>query len=208
MPEVAIVNSKGAEVGKVALSPAVFEVEAHESLMHKAVVTHLANLRQGTADTKTRTEVRGGGKKPWRQKGTGRARQGSIRAPHWKGGGIVFGPHPRDYEICFPKKMRRLAIKSALSVKLTEGQIKVIDELKMESISTKQLIEILSGIGVQGKTMLVIAESDEMVRKSGRNIPWLILRVAPSVSTYDLLNAETVVFTKDALAKVEEAHTK
>ena len=208
MPEVAVVNSKGAEVGKVALSPEVFEIQPHASLMHKAVVSHLANLRQGTADTQTRSEVRGGGRKPWRQKGTGRARQGSIRAPHWKGGGVVFGPHPRDYEFGMPKKMKQLAIRSALSAKLAEGQIKVVDEFKLDSIGTKQLVGILNGLGVQSKAMLVIANADENVIKSGRNIPWLVIRVAPSVSTYDLLNAGMVVFTKDALAKIEETHKK
>ncbi|HUV05435.1 MAG TPA: 50S ribosomal protein L4 [Armatimonadota bacterium] len=208
MAEVAVVNSEGAEVGKVELSPEVFEVQPHVSLMHKAVVAHLANRRSGTADTLTRAEVRGGGRKPWRQKGTGHARQGSIRAPHWAGGGVAFGPHPRDYSLDMPKKMRRLALKSALSVKLAEGQIKVIDDLKMEAISTKRLVEILGKIGVEDKAMIVLAGPDEVVRKSARNVPWVALRVAPSISTYDLLNADTVVFVKDALAKIEEAHAK
>ena len=208
MPEVAVVNSEGAEVGKVSLSPKVFEVSPHASLMHRAVVNHLANLRAGTADTQTRGEVRGGGRKPYRQKGTGRARQGSTRAPHWPGGGVVFGPHPRDYSLEMPKKMRRLATRSALSVKLAEGQITVVDDLKMESISTKRLIEILEKLGVQGKTMIVLSQPDEVIKKSARNVPWLALRVAPSISTYDLLNADSVVFAKDALSKIEEAQTK
>lgn len=201
-------NSDGAEVGKVTLSPGVFKVEPHESLMHKAVVTHLANARSGSADTLTRAEVRGGGRKPYRQKGTGRARQGSIRAPHFTGGGVVFGPHPRDYTMQMPKKMRRLALKSAWSVKLAEGQIKVIDELKMETISTKRLVEILGNLGAEGRTMLVLAQPDEIVRKSARNVPWLGLRIAPSISTYDLLKVDTVVLAKDAVAKLEEAHAK
>lgn len=208
MPEVAVVNSEGTEVGKVALSQEVFQVAPNASLMHGAVVQHLANLRQGTADTKTRTEVRGGGKKPWRQKGTGRARQGSIRAPHWPGGGVVFGPHPRDYTIEMPKKMRRLAIRSALSVKLAEGEIIVLDELKMDTISTSTLVAILEKIGVKGKTLLVLGEADETIKRSSRNVPWVALRIAPSVSTYDLLNADTVLFLKDALAKIEETHNK
>jgi len=208
MAEVAVVNSDGEEVGKITLSPEVFEVQPHASLMHKAVVTHLANRRSGTADTQTRAEVRGGGRKPWRQKGTGRARQGSIRAPHWTGGGVVFGPHPRDYSLGMPKKMRRLALRSALSVKLAEGQIKVVDDLKMEAISTKRLVEILGNIGTEEKTMLVLAEPDQVISKSARNVPWIAVRVAPSISTYDLLNADTVVFVKDALAKIEEAHAK
>lgn len=208
MAEVAVVNSDGKEVGKMNLPAEVFEVEPHGGLMHKAVVAHLANARAGTADTKTRDEVRGGGRKPWRQKGTGRARQGSIRAPHWPGGGVVFGPHPRDYSIDMPKKMRRLALKSALSDKLSEGAIKLVDEIKMDSISTKRLIAVLDAIGVQGKTMLVLAELDETLVKSARNVPWLAVRVAPSLSTYDLLNADTVVLCKDAVAKLEEVHAR
>lgn len=208
MPKVAVKNSEGVEVGKVTLSPKVFKVQPHTSLMHRAVVAHLANRRSGTADTLVRSEVRGGGRKPWRQKGTGRARQGTIRAPQWTGGGVVFGPHPRDYGIDMPKKMRRLAVRSALSVKLAEGQIVVVDDLKMDSISTKRLIEVLDKLGVEGKTMLVLAEADEVVKKSARNVPWVALRVAPAISTYDLLNADTVIFTKDAVAKVEEAQAK
>ncbi len=208
MPEVALVNSEGAEVGKISLSPNVFEIEPHVSLMHSAVVAQLANMRQGTADTLTRSEVRGGGRKPFRQKGTGRARQGSIRAPHWPGGGIVFGPHPRDYDIELPKKMRRLAIRSAWSVKVADSQIKVLDDLKLDVIGTKKLIETLGKMGIQGKTMIVVAQSDENIVKSARNVPWITLRIAPSVSTYDLLNADSVVITKDAVAKIEEALSK
>jgi large subunit ribosomal protein L4 len=208
MPEVAVVNSEGAEVEKINLPAEVFEVKVNAGLMHDAVIAHLANRRSGTADTKTRSEIRGGGKKPYRQKGTGRARQGTIRAPHYNGGGVVFGPHPRDYGIRMPKKMRRLAIKGALSSKLAEGQIIVVDDLKLEAIGTKRFVEIMDKLNVQGKTMLVIAEPDEIVRKSARNVPWLILRVAPGISTYDLLNSDTVVFTKGALAKLGEVEAK
>jgi len=207
MPEVAVRNTEGAEVGTVTLSPAVFEVKPHTPAMHAAVVAHLAALRSGTADTKTRDEVRGGGRKPWRQKGTGRARQGSIRAPQWKGGGVVFGPHPRDYHVDVPKKVRRLALRSALSAKLAEGRMVVLDDLKMESISTKAMLATLARLSLEGKVMLVLAQPDDIVAKSARNVPWLAVRVAPSISTYDLLNADTVVFTKDALAKIEEAQT-
>lgn len=205
MPEVAVVNSAGAEVGKIALLDEVFQVEPNVSLMHQAVINHLANMRQGNADTLTRDEVRGGGRKPWRQKGTGRARQGSIRAPHWYHGGVVFGPHPKDYTQNMPKKMRRLALWSALSAKLSEGEIKVVDQLKMDSISTKQLVAKLNSFGINGKALLVIAEPDENISKSAKNIPWLILRVAPLISTYELLNANVVVFTQDAVIKVQEA---
>lgn len=207
MPEVAVVNSEGVEVGKLTLSAEVFEVAPHASLLHSAVVSHLANRRSGTADTQTRAEVRGGGKKPYRQKGTGRARQGTIRAPHFTGGGVVFGPHPRDYSIKLPKKMRRLALRSALSIKLADGQLTVVEDLKMDSISTKKLVEVLQNLNVQGKTMLVISDSTETIRKSARNIPWVSLVIAPSLSTYDLLNADTVVMTKDAVAKIEEAQS-
>lgn len=208
MPEVAVVNSEGAEVGKISLSPEVFEVQPHVPLMHRAVVTHLNNLRAGTSDTLTRGEVRGGGKKPYRQKGTGRARQGSIRAPHYPGGGIVWGPHPRDFGQDMPKKMRRQAIRSALSVKVSEGQMVVLDELKMDAISTKTLAAMLQQLGAEGKTVLVLAEPNDTIYKSARNIPWLQVKIAPSVSTYDLLNAEKVIFVKDAVAKLEEAQAK
>jgi large subunit ribosomal protein L4 len=208
MPEVAVVNSEGAEVGKISLSSEVFEVQPHVSLMHRAVVTHLNNLRSGTSDTLTRGEVRGGGKKPYRQKGTGRARQGTIRAPQYPGGGIVWGPHPRDFSQDMPKKMRRLAIRSALSTKLAEGQMVVVDDLKMDAISTKTLVGMLMQIGAAGKTILVLAEPNDTIYKSARNIPWLIVRIAPSISTYDLLNAEKVIFAKDAVAKFEEARAK
>lgn len=208
MPELAVVNSEGAEVGKITLSPQVFEVEPHASLMHRAVIAHLANCRAGNAETLTRGMVRGGGRKPFRQKGTGRARQGTIRAPQYPGGGIVFGPHQRDYDLDMPKKMRRLAIKSALSVKVTENQMVVVDDLKMDTISTKQLAATLEKLGAEGKTMLVLAEASETIRKSGRNISWLTMRVAPSISTYDLLNADKVVFVKDAISKLEEVGAK
>lgn len=207
MPEVAVVNSDGAEVGKMTLSPEVFEVKPNTSIVHRAVVDHLATLRQGTADTKTRGEVSGGGRKPYRQKGTGRARQGSIRAPHYYHGGVVWGPHPRDYSAEMPKKMRRLALRSALSVKFAEGQIKVLDELKLDAISTKRLVEVLAPL-TTGKTMLILAQADENIKKSAKNIPWLIVRMSPSICTYELLNSDVVLFTKEALAKLEEAHAK
>jgi large subunit ribosomal protein L4 len=208
MPEVAVVNSEGAEVGKISLSSEVFEVQPHVSLMHRAVVAHLNNLRSGTSETLTRGEVRGGGKKPYRQKGTGRARQGTIRAPQYPGGGIVWGPHPRDYSQEMPKRMRRHAIRSALSIKVAEGQMVVVDDLKMDAISTKTLAAMLSRIGAQGKTILLLAEPNDTIYKSARNIPWLIVRIAPSISTYDLLIAEKIIVAKDAVAKLEEVRAK
>ncbi|MDH7481849.1 MAG: 50S ribosomal protein L4 [Armatimonadota bacterium] len=208
MPEVAVLNTEGAEVGKINLAPEIFEVEPNESVVHAAVVAHLAKIRRGTADTKVRSEVSGGGAKPWRQKGTGRARQGSIRAPHWRHGGVVFGPHPRDYDLDMPKKVRRLAICSALSAKLAEGGIKVVEDIKLDEISTKKMVEILDALDGTGKTMLVLAEPDETIIKSARNIPSVAVRISPSISVYDILNADTLIFTKAALAKLQEAQIK
>lgn len=208
MPEVAVVNAEGVEIGKVALSSEVFEVQPHVALMHRAVVSHLANLRTGTADTQTRGEVRGGGRKPFRQKGTGRARQGSSRSPMYPGGGVAFGPHPRDYSVQLPKKMKQLAIKSALASKLADGQLMVVDDLTLDAISTKALVLKLRNLVTDGKVLLAIGQSDEKIKLSARNAPWVTLRVAPSVSTYDLLHADTVIFTQAGLAKMEEAHKK
>lgn len=208
MAEIGVLNSDGTEVGKMTLLPDIFEIEPHRVCMHAAVVAHRENLRLGASDTKTRAEVSGGGRKPWRQKGTGRARQGSIRAPHWTGGGVVFGPHPKEYRGAIPKKVRRLALKSALSAKLASGGIKVLDELRMESISTKQLVETMERIGVSGKALLVLARPDDNIKRSARNIYWLNVRIAPSISTYDLLNAETIVFVKDAVSILEEAYAR
>ncbi|MCL6518618.1 MAG: 50S ribosomal protein L4 [Armatimonadetes bacterium] len=208
MPEVAVLNTEGAEVGKINLAPEIFEVEPNESVVHAAVIAHLAKIRRGTADTKVRSEVSGGGAKPWRQKGTGRARQGSIRAPHWRHGGVVFGPHPRDYDLDMPKKVRRLAMCSALSAKLAEGGIKIVEDIKLDEISTKKMVEILDALDGAGKTMLVLAEPDETIIKSARNIPSVAVRISPSISVYDILNADTLIFTKAALAKLQEAQIK
>jgi large subunit ribosomal protein L4 len=208
MPEVAVVNAEGGKAGKIELPAEIFERTPHGPLMHRAVVMHLANRRSGTADTLTRSEVAGGGKKPYRQKGTGRARQGTIRAPHYAGGGVVFGPHPRNYDQKLPKKMRRIAINSAFSTKLAEEKVLVLDELTMDAISTKKLVAILEKLGVEGKTMLVLGAPDETIRKSARNIPWVMLRVAPSISAYDILNSDVIVLTKDAVSKIGEAQAK
>lgn len=208
MPEIAVVNSEGAEVGKIALSSEIFETTPSIPAMHSAVVAYMANLRSGTSDTLTRGEVRGGGRKPFRQKGTGRARQGSIRAPYFPGGGVVFGPHPRDYDKHMPKKMRRLAIRSAFAAKLTDEAIKIVEDLRQEAISTKTLVTTLNKIGITGKVLLVLHAADEVIKKSAKNVPWITLRVAPSVSTYDLLHADSILITKDAMAKIEEAQAK
>lgn len=208
MPSVDVLDSAGSKVGTADLKPELFEIEVNGPVMHQAVVAHLAKLRSGTHDTLSRGEVRGGGAKPYRQKGTGRARQGSIRAPHYRHGGVVFGPHPRDYDLDLPKKMRRLALRSAFSAKAGDNAIIVVNEFALDTISTKRLAEILGKIGASGKTLLVLGESSETLLKSARNIPWVQVRVAPSVSTYDLLNADRVVLTQDALTKIQEVHAR
>ncbi len=208
MPEVAVVNSEGVEVSKITLADAVFGIEPSMPLVYSAVVAHLSNVRAGSAATLTRANVRGGGRKPFRQKGTGRARQGSIRAPHMPGGGVVWGPHPKDYNLDMPKKMRRQAIRSALSSKLADGQVKIVDEIKLEAISTKKLVAMMEALGMQGKTVLILAEHSDIIYRSARNVPWLMVRVAPGISTYELLNAANVLMVKDAVAKMEEVHAK
>ncbi len=208
MPRVDVLDSEGAKVGTAVLKPELFEIEVNGPVMHQAVVAHLAKRRQGTHDTLSRGEVSGGGSKPYRQKGTGRARQGSIRAPHYRHGGIVFGPHPRDYDVDLPKKMRRLALRSAFSSKAGDKAIIVLDQLQFDAISTKRMAEVLGKIGASGKTLLVLDEPNETLLKSARNIPSVQIRIAPSVSTYDLLNADQVVLTKAALTKIQEVHAK
>ena len=203
MPTVALFNIKGEQVGEVDLMDEIFGIEVNESVLHDAVVMQLAGRRQGTHDTKTRGEVRGGGKKPWRQKGTGRARHGTIRSPIWRGGGIVFGPHPRSYKYKLPKKVRRLALKSALSSKVQTGNIKVIDALSMEMPKTKEMVSILKNLQVD-KALLVMAEKDMNIIKSARNIPGITPMGSAGINVYDLLKHTTLVITKDAVSKVEE----
>lgn len=207
MATVTVRNAEGKEVGSIDLKAEVFEVERNIPLMHQAVVTEEANARQGTADTKKRGEVAGGGRKPWRQKGTGRARQGSIRAPHWPGGGIVWGPHPRSYELKFPKKMRRMALKSALSAKLADDEVMVVEAITLDSISTKQMAQKLANLGVQGKVLIIVEQLTDELVKSCRNIPGLQLRVAPNFSVRDVIDCDKLVITKGAIAKVEEVYS-
>jgi len=208
MPRVDVLDAEGAKVSTAVLKPELFDIEVNGSVMHQAVVAHLAKLRQGTHDTLTRAEVRGGGAKPYRQKGTGRARQGSIRAPHYRHGGVVWGPHPRTHDVDLPKKMRRLALRSAFSSKAGEKALIVLNELALDAISTKRLVEIFDKIGATGKVILVLSEPNEILLKSARNIPWVQIRIAPSISTYDLLNADRVVLTKAALTRIQEVHAK
>ena len=199
-----VFNMAGEQVGEIELSDAIFGIEVNESVVHDVVKNHLANLRQGTQSALTRAEVSGGGRKPWRQKGTGRARQGSTRAPQWTHGGIVFAPKPRDYSYTLNKKSRRLALKSALSAKAAELNIVVIDEIKMEAPKTKAFAAFLSAVGAEGKCLVVTAAADQNVVKSGRNIPGCEVTFANLLNVYDIVNAKKLVMDKAALAKIEE----
>ncbi|MGE5545048.1 MAG: 50S ribosomal protein L4 [Bacillota bacterium] len=206
MPKVAVYNMAGAQVGEIDLSDSVFGIEPNEAVVHQVVKAQLANRRVGTASTKTRGEVRGGGRKPWRQKGTGRARAGSRRSPLWRGGGIVFGPHPRDYSIKLPKKVRRLALKSVLSGKVNNDDIVVLDALSFEEPKTKSMIKVLDALKVYDKALVVTADGDINVTKSARNIPGVKPVRADFMNVYDLLAYDKLVITKDAVAKVEEVY--
>ena len=199
-----VYNMSGELVGEIELSEAVFGIEANQSVVHDVVKNHLANKRQGTQSALTRAEVSGGGRKPWRQKGTGRARQGSTRAPQWTHGGIVFAPKPRDYSYTLNKKTRRLALKSVLSAKASEQNIVVIDSIKMEAPKTKEFAAFLNAVGVNGKALVVTAAADENVIKSGRNIPGCQVTFANVINVYDVVNASKLVVDKAALQKIEE----
>ena len=199
-----VFDMSGEQVGEIELSEAVFGVEVNESVVHDVVKNHLANCRQGTQSALTRAEVSGGGRKPWRQKGTGRARQGSTRAPQWTHGGIVFAPKPRDYSYTLNKKSRRLALKSALSAKAASESIVVIDAIKMDAPKTAEFAAFLNAVGVQGKALVVTAAADANVVKSGRNIPGCEITFANLINVYDIVNAGKLVVDQAALAKIEE----
>ena len=199
-----VYDMSGKLVGEIELSEAVFGIEPNQAVVHDVVKNHLANCRQGTQSALTRAEVSGGGRKPWRQKGTGRARQGSTRAPQWTHGGIVFAPKPRDYSYTLNKKAKRLALKSVLSVKASEQNIVVIDSIKMEAPKTKEFAAFLNAVGVQGKALVVTAEADTNVVKSGRNIEGVKVTFANLINVYDVTNATKLVVDKAALAKIEE----
>ena len=204
MPKTNVYDMTGKQVGEIELSEAVFGIEPNESVVHDVVKNHLANCRQGTQSALTRAEVSGGGIKPWRQKGTGRARQGSTRAPQWTHGGIVFAPKPRDYSYTLNKKVKRLAMNSALSAKAQEGNIVVIDSIKMDEIKTKTFKNFLSAVGCDCKALVVTAENDQVVVKSARNIPGVLVTFANLINVYDILNAKKFVVDQAALAKIEE----
>lgn len=205
MANVSVYNMDGKEVGTIELSDKVFAAPINEHLVHMAVVQQLANKRQGTQSAKTRSEVRGGGKKPWRQKGTGHARQGSIRAPQWTGGGVVFAPKPREYSFKMNKKEKQAAIRSALSSRVAENKFVVLDSLKFDEIKTKKMAAVLNNLKLQ-KALVVMDEKNENVEFSARNLPAVRTAVTNTINVYDILKYDTVVITKDAVAKLEEVY--
>lgn len=203
MPTVNVYNLAGEVVGEMELSERVFEAAINPALLHQAVVVHQANQRTGRADTKTRSEVRGGGRKPWRQKGTGRARAGTTRAPHWRHGGVVFGPHPRDYSMRFPKKMRRAAIRQALSAKLRDQELLVVDSLKLDQVKTRLLAEALDKLNLGRNVLLVTAQPEETVKLSARNFKDVRATTAQSLDAYHLLKYHRLVLDRSAVEAVE-----
>ncbi len=204
MTKVNVLSQTGSSVGEIELNDAIFGIEPNQSVLFDAVIAQRASLRQGTHKVKNRSEVSGGGRKPWRQKGTGRARQGSIRSPQWRGGGIVFGPTPRSYSYKLPKKVRRLALKSALSSKVAETNFVVLDALKLDAPKTKEFVKVLSDLSIESKALFVTADLDENVALSARNIPGVTVLTAAGINVLDLVGHDKVVFTQAAVQKVEE----
>ena len=206
MPNVAVLDMAGKKVGTIDLADAIFGIEPNEAVMHDMVVNYLANQRQGTQSALTRSEVSGGGKKPWRQKGTGRARQGSTRAPQWTHGGVAFAPKPRSYRFTVNKKVRRLAMKSALSTKCAAEEIIILDSLAMTEYKTKTVANMLTAVGAQNKTLIVLPEVNNFVIKSASNIEGVKTAQVNTINVYDILNADKLVIVKDAVAKIEEVY--
>ena len=206
MSSVKVLNMAGAEVGTAELNDAIFGIEPNTAVVHEVVKNHLANCRQGTQSALTRAEVSGGGRKPWRQKGTGHARQGSTRAPQWTHGGIVFAPKPRDYSYVLNKKVKRLALKSVLSAKVAEGKLVIIDSIKMDAIKTAEFRKFLDAVKVDGKAVVVTPAVDQVVVKSARNIPGVLTTPAVQLNVYDIINAQYLVVDQAALAKIEEVY--
>lgn len=206
MPSLSVVNMEGKSVGTIELADSVFGIEPNAAVMHQAVVSYLAAQRQGTQSALTRSEVSGGGKKPWRQKGTGRARQGSTRAPQWTHGGIVFAPKPRNYRFSVNKKVRRLAMKSAFSSKAKENEIIVVDSIAMDEYKTKTIVAMLNAIGADKKALIVLPAVDSKVIKSANNIPGVKTTQVNTLNVYDILNADKLVIVKDAVSKIEEVY--
>lgn len=206
MPNVSVYDMTGKAVSSMELSDAIFAIEPNAVVMHQAVVTYLANQRQGTQSTLTRTEVRGGGRKPWRQKGTGHARQGSIRAPQWTHGGVAIGPKPRSYRLALNKKIKRLALKSALSTKVLENALIVVDKIEMNEYKTKTVVSMLKALGASKKTLIVLPAVDEKVIKSAANIPGVKTTCVNTLNVYDVLNCDTFIVLQDAVTKIEEVY--
>jgi large subunit ribosomal protein L4 len=205
MSSARVVDQTGAETGTVELPEAIFGIEPNEPVMHQALIRQLANGRQGTASTKTRSAVRGGGRKPYRQKGTGRARQGSTRSPQWEGGGVVFGPHPRSYRIDMPRKQRRLALRSALSAKAQDGGLLVLEAFELDTPKTRAVADLIRGVDSPRKVLVVLGSHNEMFEKSARNIPEVRLTLAGNLSVRDIIGADKVLITRDAIEHIEEA---
>lgn len=208
MKSVSVFDMTGKKVSDMELSDAVFGIQPNTSAMHLVVVNYLANQRQGTHSTLTRAQVRGGGRKPWRQKGTGRARQGSTRSPQWYHGGIAFGPKPRDYGFSINKKVKKLAMKSALSSKAASGELTVVDGVSLDSIKTKEMVKVFSALGAKKKVLLVLFDNDEKVYKSVRNIEGAKTALVSALNVYDILNCDTMVITKDAVLRLEEVYAQ
>ncbi len=206
MAKVALYNIGGEEIDEIELKDEIFNIKVNSDAMHRVVKMLLANKRQGTQSALTRAEVRGGGRKPWRQKGTGRARHGSIRSPQWRHGGVVFAPKPRSYRTSLPKKVRRIAMKSALTTKFKDNNLLVIDEIEFDVAKTKQIINMLENLKVDTKAMIVLAEKDENIEKSARNIPGVKTTLVNTLNVYDILNYDKFIITKEALVKVEEVY--
>ena len=206
MPKIDVYNIEGKKVSDLELNESVFGIEPNEKVVHSVLVNYLANQRQGTANTKTRAEVSGGGRKPWRQKGTGRARQGSIRAPQWFKGGIALGPKPRDYSYTLNKKEKRLAIKSVLSSKVLENNLVVVDTLSFDEIKTQKMVKALDALKVEGKTLIVLPEKNENVQKSARNIEGVKTSLVNTINVYDLLKYNKLVLTVDSVKNLEEVY--
>lgn len=205
MANVKVFNMSGSEVGSIELNDSIFAVEVNTHVMHQAVVQYLANKRQGTQSALTRAEVRGGGRKPWRQKGTGRARQGSTRSPQWTGGGVVFAPKPRDYSFKLNKKVKRLALKSALTTKVNDGKFVVVDEINLPEMKTKEMVKVLNNINVN-KSLVVLEDANEKAVVAARNIPTVKTASVSTINVYDILKYDSVVVTKAAVEKIEEVY--
>lgn len=206
MSKISVFDMTGKKVADTELSDAIFGIEPNKAIMHAMVVNYLANQRQGTQSTLTRTEVRGGGRKPWRQKGTGHARQGSIRAPQWTHGGVALGPKPRDYSYSLNKKEKRLGMKSALSTKVMDENMVVVDAIKVEEFKTKTIVDMLKALNVEGKALIVTAEADVKVVKSAGNIPGVKTATVNTLNVYDILNYDKFIVAKDAVTKIEEVY--